>query len=277
MIIVPFEENYLYETLVSDICGTEYPKYDNMVIFVHNLLNPLVESLCRNTSALCGGLHEEDVMQEIQIKIIKNCENYFFKPINGKTEKTCADFKAWCVRVAKNYFFTYCVKQKSRKEVELDLSRTGEDTSFIDTHPLDIQETVCESRKRIRDCFLVVLDLKSKPHIILTWLSASLFIMGYDENRIESTHLLVERFSELTLTEMMNIIVNLIEKFSWLQIDEGQLDKQREKLKKIDKGTGKKIGDMKYSDFYMNKGPEMSVSDWINRVNSQIKKRMSDD
>ena len=35
--------------------------------------------------------------------------------ILSNTDKTCEEFKAWCIKVAKNYFITYCVKQKNRK------------------------------------------------------------------------------------------------------------------------------------------------------------------
>lgn len=275
---MPFDENQLYKALVCDICEKEYPEYENLVIFVHNLLNPLVKKWCYNDLVLRGGLHAEDVMQEIQIRVIKKCENYFFKPINGKTDKTCEEFKAWCIKVAKNYFITYCVKQKNRKEVELDLSiNVEEEQFFIEDSTLVKQERTDERRRDLQKCFVVVLDLKSKPHIVLTWLSVSLFMIDYDVSKIESTHLLVKKFSELTLAEMFNIVIGLIEKIEWLQIEIKQIEKQRQKLETLDNMTGKKIGDMKYSDFYMNKGPEMSISDWINRVNSQIRKHINVD
>lgn len=266
------DENQLYKTLVCDILKNEYPKYDNLIIFVHDLLNPLVKKWCYNDSVLRGGLHVEDIMQEIQLRVIKKCENYFFKPVDGRTEKTCDDFKAWCIVVAKNYFITYCVKQKNRKEVELDLSlNTEKQFSFEDTN-FSHRETIDEKREKLQKCFEIVFDLKSKPHIVLTWLSISLFMIECDLNKIESTHLLVKKFSNLTLTEMFDIIIDIIQKNDWLQIELEQIEKQKQKLEVIDNMTGKKIGDMKYSDFYMGKGPEMSISDWVNRVNAQIRK-----
>lgn len=274
---MPFDENQLFNALVCDICEKEYPEYDNLVIFVHNLLNPLVKRWCYNDLFLRGGLHAEDVMQEIQIRVIKKCENYFFKAINGKTDKTCEEFKAWCIKVAKNYFITYCVKQKNRKEVELDLSINEAEQVSTEDSVFVKQERTEERRKELQRCFEVVLDLKSKPHIVLTWLSVSLFMIEYDVNKIESTHFLVEEFSDLTLSEMFDIVIVLAEKNQWLQFELKQIENQRQKLEVIDNNTGKKIGDMKYSDFYMNKGPEMSVSDWINRVNSQIRKHVNVD
>ncbi len=272
---MPFDEKQLYSDLVCDICGKEKPEYDKLVIFVDNLLNKKVKRWCHNDRVLRGGLHDEDVMQEIQIRIIKKCEDYFFKPIDGKTEKTCEEFKAWCTTVAKNYFVTYCVKQKNKKEVELDISiKPGEQGSDKED-PFRKHDRITDERKELSDCFSVVLDLKSSPHIVLTWLLVSLFMVEYDMSKIESTHLLAEKFSGFTLYEMFNLVINLAAKLNWLEIDKEHTAKQMQRLEMIDKDTGKRTGDMKYADFYMNKGPEMSISDWINRVNAQIRKHIN--
>lgn len=77
---MPFDENQLYKALVCDIWEKEYPEYDSLVIFVHNLLNPLVKKWCYsyNDLVLRGGLHAEDVMQEIQIRVIKKMWKLLF-------------------------------------------------------------------------------------------------------------------------------------------------------------------------------------------------------
>ena len=203
---MPFNESELYFTLVEDILGKEIPKYDNLVIFIHNILNKKVKRWCYNDSVLRCGMQYEDVMQEVQIKIIKTCEDYFFKPVNGKTDKTCDEFIAWCNTVAKNYFITYCVKQKKRKQVEVDLSSVLDEQSFDSEDELSTKENV---RDELKNCFVVVFDLKSSPHILLTWLCVSLFMVEYDASKIESTHLLSEKFSELTLGGMFDLVVKL--------------------------------------------------------------------
>ncbi len=273
MILMPFDENKLYEDLVADICAREYPQYDNMVLFVHDFLNGTVKKWCSSSSFLSGASHDEDVMQEIQIKIIKTCEASFFEPVDGKTKKTCEEFKAWCYVLAKRCFITYYNKQKKYRDGEKGIISGAEKDDGSDPPPYEGHEKRENDREHIRESFLAVLDLKSKPHIILTWLSVSLFIVGCDMSRIESTHLLAEKFSEITLFEMFNIVVNLSAGLNWLELDDEHFDMQREKLEVIHKETGMKKGDMKYSDFYMSKGPEKSISDWVNKVNNQIKKQ----
>lgn len=273
-----FDERKLYNDLVEEICNNDCPKYDSLVIFVHNFLSSRVKSWCYNDSFLRWGTHYEDVMQEIQIRIIKKCERYFFDPQNGIANKTCEEFKAWCYKVAQNYFFSYCVKQKNRKEVELDLSIKLDDEQFISGNTAERftrQQILEESRSNLKTCFAIVMDLKSSPHIILTWLSVSMFMLECDASRIESTHIIIQEFSKLTLFEMFYIVISSIQRLGWEVFTEEQIAAQREKLTRINKESEMPFGDMKYEDFYMSKGPEMSISDWVNRVNSQIKKQIS--
>lgn len=79
---------------------------------MHNLLASKVEYWCNKDSVLSGQKLHDDIMQEIQILIIKKCELYFFKPINGNTDKTREKFKARCYIVGKNYFVSYCKKPR---------------------------------------------------------------------------------------------------------------------------------------------------------------------
>ena len=97
-------------------------------------------------------------------------------------------------------------------------------------------------------------------------------MMENDLTKIESTHMLAERFSCLTLDEMFNMVINLIKRTDFLKIDADHIEKQRQRLEKINEDSGKRFGDMIYFEFYMSKGPEASISDWVNRVNAQIKK-----
>ena len=260
------DETKLYLKAVEEVCGNEYPKYDNLVIFVDNFLKKKVSKWCNNDYVLRCGNHDEDLMQEIQIRIIKTCEDYFFKPVDGKSTKTCDEFKAWGYRVAYNCFISYLKDVKGDVTDPLpdsDIPPDGDDDDGCDDVDLD---------EKLQRCFEIVFDLKSSPHIMLTWLSISLFMMENDLTKIESTHMLAERFSCLTLDEMFNMVINLIKRTDFLKIDADHIEKQRQRLEKINEDSGKRFGDMIYFEFYMSKGPEASISDWVNRVNAQIKK-----
>lgn len=273
-----FDEKKLYNDLVKEICNNDCPRYDSLVIFLDIFLSNKVKNWCYNNSVLRWGMQEQDVIQEIQIRIIKKCEEYFFKPQNGYTDKTCEEFKAWCYRVAKNYFLSYCIKQKNRKEVELDLSIKFDTAQVNSKNTFDDftkQELLEDYSSNLKVCFSIVMDLKSSPHIVLTWLSVSMFMLECDASKIESTHMLIQKFGRLTLSEMFYIITSSIKRWGWDVFTEDQITDMEKKLRKINSKTGIPVGNMKYEDFYMTKGPEMSISDWVNRVNSQIRKQIS--
>lgn len=272
---MPFNYEVIYNQIVEEICKRQRPKYDSLVIFVHNLLASKVEYWCNRDSVLNGQKLHDDIMQEIQILIIKKCEFYFFKPINGNTDKTCEEFKSWCYKVGKNYFVSYCKKNKKDNCIELDDSINSDNQTANEYNPEIIEEkreSVEERRQALNHCIMIVLDLKSSPHIILTWLAVSLFMISDDSSKIKSTHQVAEKFSRMTLFEMFDYILKEISVYDWVEIPKEQGVKQRERLEEYDK-TGRLIGSLCYSDFYMKKGAEMSISDWVNRINSQIRLR----
>lgn len=71
---------------------------------------------------------------------------------------------------------------------------------------------------------------------------------------------------------MFYIITSSIKRFGWDVFTEYQMTDMEKKLRKISLNTGTPVRNMKYEDFYMSKEPEMSLSNWVNQVNSQIRK-----
>lgn len=256
-----------YEQIINDICQREKPVYDNAVNFVIGFLSPKMEYWCNRNPVLRGGKHEEDLMQEVLIKICKKCKDYFFKPVDGKTERTCDEFKAWCTTVAKNHYCTFCKRNKPSEELDPNRPHGGNDGP-------DAVETE-EIREKINKCFLIVMASKSSIHILLSWIAVSIMMLNnlkYDEDarRSRAIRLVIEKFSGMTLEDMFDVVFAIIaNKISWLEIDENKIGYQREKLKK--EKDGKAVGGMCLDELYMSKGPEASVSDWVNRVDTQIK------
>ena len=260
-----YDEEKLYVELVEDLFGGEKPKYDNLVIFEHQILSGLVKGWCSNRKIFDSEAHE-DLMQLIQVRIIKKCEDGFFKPVNGKTVKTCEEFRRWSITVAKNCFRNYYDKLKPKSEKE----KKTDGREFVDGGEIDLFAV----KSRLQKSFSVVFDLKLSPHIILTWVAVSLIVLTYDISRIKAKDVFIEKFSNMSLFKVFNIVIKLMSRLPWLVVDAEHIKKQYKKLEVIDEETGIKIGDMSYSEFYMKKGPDASVSDWINRVNTQIKKRI---
>ncbi len=319
------KQEELYKELVEDILARDIPIYNNLYIFVHNLVYGKIVRKCNTNDVLRGGRHADDVMQLIQIRIVKKCEDRFFKPVDGKTDKTCLEFKKWCHAVANNCFRSYYNSQIGKKgnngeqgvpkegdpdgdrpldgnrdiSLSTDDNYGDEETSATDetrkgrpkkvsiaeegknapsvSGGYDKIETLECNRSKLKECFEVVLDIRSGPHIVMTWLFLSSLIINLDMRKKDATHLLIKTAEELTLREMLVVVLRMMSVHKLIDVDENWKEKQLKKLETVDSESGKMIGNMKYSDFYMKKGAEASVSDWFNKISRQITKRVDPD
>lgn len=265
----------MYEIVCKEVYNGNFSKYDNVFTFAKTFLQYHVKSWCNCDYILRSGTHYEEVLEEICIRITKKCDKFFF---NNQGEKDCESFKAWCYTVARNHFISYYNKVKKDAADNADYVEKASKKIPIDSENIedvvDRQETLEVNRDQLSDIFSFVFNLKTKPHIALTWLAVTMFMLVNNCSKIEATHATVATFSESSLFKMLGVITTTIKKYKWLKITDDSINKQYIKLQQIH-STGKLTGDMAYKDFYMKKGPEMSISDWLNRVNEQIVKKLT--
>ena len=266
----------LYEKVRDEVCNRTFSEYESVIVFVTEHLQYHIKSWCKGNYVLRSGTHYEDVLQEICIHIAKKCDKFFF---SSQGEKNCEGFKAWCYTVARNYFNTYFKRVKKDADDNEAYIKRESKINHIDSEEIEDvverNESLEVDRNELIKVFLTVLSLNAKPHIIMTWLAVSLFMLSNNCNRIEATHAVADTFTNCNLYEMFDSIKKYIKKYSWLKITNDDMILILAKLQKVNADSGKITGEMKYGDFYMKKGPEMSISDWVNRVNEQILKRMN--
>ncbi len=266
----------LYKAVYEEVHNRAFSEYENVFIFAKTFLQYYVKLWCNGDYILKSGNHYEDVLEEICIHITKKCDKFFF---NNQGEKNCENFKAWCYTVARNYFNSYYKRVKKDAEDNADYIKKESKKIPIDSDAIedvvDRQEALEVNRIELSNVFSIVFNLKTKPHIALTWLSVTMFMLVKNCSKIEATHATVAAFSECSLFKMLDIIIATIKKYKWLEVNDYSINMQYAKLQQAHQETSKLIGDMKYSEFYMKKGAEMSISDWLNRVNEQIVKKMT--
>ena len=81
------DKNEFYALMLDDLFGRDIPKYDRLVIFLKAMLENTIKKWCYKNTGLRRGMTDDDVLQEVTIKIINTCETKFFKPVDGKTTK----------------------------------------------------------------------------------------------------------------------------------------------------------------------------------------------
>ncbi|MBQ3044737.1 MAG: sigma-70 family RNA polymerase sigma factor [Clostridia bacterium] len=250
----------LFELTQSDaVC------YNTLINIAEKTLYKSVCGWCNQTPVLKNC--EEDLMQEIYIRLIKKCVTGFIMR-DGVINDDPEGFKNWLFTVAKNIRNDFA-KKMGAKELYEPNTPDGElpEGVCVDTAENDYDYDL------LNRCFCIVLNSDSKVHIPLTWVTMMLVIAKGGLTRIEATESVVNICDGMNLDQMLDFITKQSETIIWLNLNQCQLDDVRKKLDEKD-SCGVRTGDKKYSDFYMKKGAKASVSDWVNRMNSRIEKEV---
>jgi len=258
------------------LCG-EGSDTEPLFRLAEKTLRPLISVWCERDVYLAKRGYEDDIFQLAVIRIITSCIPRFFlkdgidKEINNDPD----GFNAWMITVAEN------VKRDFSRQV----AREERHMHHTDEEELECLPEVCgesqrlyptDEQERLAKAFSVVLSCDSKVYKVLTFIAQFLFILEYDLTKIESTELIIHSFAEKTLYEMRDILMDHTEKISWLRITPAQRAKIDRDLD-APYDSQRSVGEVPYREFFMNKGPKATISDWMNRMNGMVKKVMTDE
>ncbi len=258
-----YSEEEFYKVF-HDITDTQHPVFDSLVNLAQETLKSSVKRWCYEDSCLRGGSYEDDVMQEILIRLIKNCVSGFFMR-DGKLNNDPDGFKNWMFTVAKNVKNDFAKKIRRMQFIESELDENLSDGTLS---PIYVSS---EAEERLSTSFRRVIDSDISIYKVLTWIAQMLIIANMNVTKIQSNDILVQHFGFLTLDNMLEMIVAGAKDIPWLSLSDEQLARLRYKLDETT-ADGVRLGDKTYSDFYMKKGPKATVSDWVNRINNFIAK-----
>ena len=237
--------------------------YNTLIKIAEKTLYKSVCSWCNQTPVLRNC--EEDIMQEIYIRLIKKCVTGFIMR-DGVLNDDSEGFKNWMFTVAKNIKNDFA-KKLGTKELYEPNTPEGElpEGVCVDSGENDFDYDM------LNRYFYIVLNADSNVYIPMTWVAMMLIIAKGGMTKIEATDALINICDCMTLDMMFEFIIKHSESIIWLNLNEQQLDAVKAKLDETD-SDGVRFGDRRYSDFYMKKGAKASVSDWLNRMNSRIAK-----
>lgn len=252
-----------FDMVFCEIVEAPEPCFDGLMEISRKTLFGSVRRWCYEDSALAGRQYEEDIMQEIQIKLIKNCVTGFFMR-EGRPNRDAEGFKSWMFTVAKNVKSDFAKKVRRIQFTEVKEVEDGDRTETDGGNACSAGP--CE---RLNTAFQKVMALDIGVHKILTWVAQMLIIAACNVTKIRSNGILVKTFGTLTLDAMLDLIINQAEVIPWLSLEPGQIAALRQKLD-ARQSDGRRLGEKTYSEFYMKKGPKGSVSDWVNRINTYL-------
>lgn len=260
-----------FEIMISEMTDSAHPSSDMLCSIAEKTLRSKVRYWCSTDFVLRGRGMEDDIMQDIFIRLIKTTVTHFLvrKDRNGEVNRNPDEFKSWIFKVAERIKIDTANALRNR-DYKARGFEDGEEEQIPD-EPYDDDEQSYQ-HETLAEAFKIVLESDARIYKILTWFAQSLFIIEFDVTKIQSNDAIITAFSEKTLFEMKDILLGFADKIDWIVIAPEQIEKINRALNAEFKN--KLIGEIKYKDFFMKKGGKASISDWVNRMNRLIESRM---
>lgn len=264
-----------FEIMIEQLIIKKPASFEMLYEIVERTLHGWVIAECRKYDVLRKRRLEEDIYHDVQVRMIQKTVTDFLlrQGADGEVNRNPDGFKSWMFRVADNL-----IKDSARKagnnDYRFHVFGDGEEDSIADTESQMEYGSLFISEERIvtlKDAVSVVLNSKSQPYIVLTWLAMCVYMFAYDCTKIKSNHRILEDFFDKSLNEMFYTLNEKSEMISWLVLTEDQILTMMTKLDKIYDGE-KTYGETSYRDFFMKKEPLSTISDWENRMNSLVKR-----
>ena len=256
-----------FHIMVDELLYREEASFTMLCSIAESVLRPSLRRWCAADDTLRGKNYEEDIMQEIHLRLIKTTVSHFLlRDGDGTVNMDPKGFEAWMFRVAQN------IKRDFANRIRRIRMKT--------TDLVELSEEPCEDGPdrlgELARAFQIVLDADVQVYKVLTWVAQCLFIVELDVTKIRSNELIVSTFGEKTLGEMRDMLLTASRSVRWMQIRPEQLEKMDRALQ-TSYDEDRCYAQVPYREFFMKKGGKATISDWVNRMNSMIKRVMANE
>lgn len=264
-----------FDVMVNELLYKDPISFDMLCQVAEKTLRPSVVNWCKTEDCLRGRGYEDDIMQEIHLRLMKTTVDYFLlrDDIEGPYNDNPEGFEDWIFFVAKNIKRDFANRIRNRDFTTEDI----DDPAIGEIPSVDYEDDTEENVDRLKHAFSIVLSSDVGIYKVLTWLAQFIFILEYDVSKIKSNELIITAFENKTLYDMYDMISTASNKIPWIVITREQNEKILEALRKRRNGNVS-YGETKYKDFFMKHNGEVSgkksISDWMNRMNDMIKRRV---
>lgn len=260
-----------FDIILKEMFGSDTTCFDTLLSATEKDIRIKICADCKSTPVLNHGRIYEEIIQDVLIRVfITSVPQFFLRSGNGEVNTSADEYWYWVQKICKNrvrdYFNKYAKKGNSESFISEDEDKEIPEIQIAAAEP----ENQDYNQEELVRHFNVVMTSGSNVYKPLTWMAQSLLVLRSNQTRIDSNEELIRIFDNMTLDEMFDLILSMAERFDWMYFEKASVEKIRKDLDKTHK-SGKRVGEMKYHDFYMADGPKKSISDWVNRMDSKIK------
>ena len=258
-----------YRQIIEDLFFRDPASSESLLAVVDKVFSKKIKNWCYSQPELAGRGFEEDILQDLKIKVLtQSIPSFFLRRghANGINENP-DEFAKWLNTVANNLERDYLRRQRV---VLFRTVETPDDTGFPQHIDFDRDETE-EAQALLASAFHIVLESDSSVYIVLTWIASFLFIYNYGIARCRVSQALKNSFENSTLNEMKDWLLKSASDVPWLSLSPDQIIKLDRALKQKFDGE-QTFGQTKYSSFFMKSGGKSSISNWNNRMNNLVRR-----
>lgn len=261
-----------FDIMVQELLYQEPLSYAMLCQIAEKCLKKRVYAMCAANEDLRGRKREEDVLQEVYIRLM-NTTIYGFllrQGVDGPVNRDPEGFRAWMGTVAKNI-----VRDEAKKLRRQDYHNTSlEDLTGTIAQPGSVQERQ-ENIGILKTAMDIVITSKCAAYKMLTWMGFALFVHHYNIPGHQANRMVVEVFRDLPLSEMYALLRRVGSKAEWMTLTASQEKTIQTALNKR-RDAQRIYAEVPYGEFFMKKGGSESVSDWVNRMNTIIRRGLED-
>ena len=181
--------------------------YNDLAEIVYGFLKPRIRAWCSRDSRLKGKQLEDDLLNDAYLIISKKIVTHFLRrngfdaPINNDPE----GFLKWMTTVAANHVKNEAEKQGRRQTVSIEPPEDDDGATRYEYKELSTEDFDAEidgKRELISSALDVVLDKRSEPYIILSWLTVSIYVLENNVQNHVAIRMIVDEMSDKTLFEI---------------------------------------------------------------------------
>lgn len=257
----------VYQKAFADVMDKEKADFGRLCVLVDALVRPTVTAWCMTTPILAGRCCEDDIIQEIHLRVIKySVGDFFFRGDTPNRDST--QFRMWLFTVAKRAKISYI--RKIAKDQTSDLEPIAE---IIPADDKPFEEADREDFSlALTKAVSAVISLRVGVHKQLAWLAVNFILLNQDIKRSAATELVVRNFGDKTLDELLQFCLYQISCHPYIKISPEDKDRLISLLNQTKGGV--RVGDAVFRDFFTSKGENYSISDWICKINTTIRRSL---
>ena len=263
-----------FQIMVDELLYQEPVSFDMLCHIAEKTLENKVKYWCSNDTALRNRGCEEDIMQEIYLRLIKTTVSGFLlkKSVNGVYNNDQEGLEDWLFRVARNIKKDFANRIRGR-DIKTESLDELESQWLSERQQEELERRI----ERLGKAFDIVMAADASVYKVLSWLAQFLFILDRNITKIQSADEIIAAFEHTTLNEMYEKLRAVARRIPWVQITQSQDEKLRKALDKPWDGECT-YGQVEFCMFFMKHNAQVagkkSISDWSNRMNTLIRREL---